>query len=270
MKKLSAIGMFILAFALISGKAIAIQYNTDISPELTIEVGECFYMDVKLDDVPEPLVTAGFFIVHDASLALIADVAVYDGELNPDIWDPGFTHKVPDAAGPGTYFLACGNFGTVSPDDVRIAKVEICAITEGVNTITISTIPDFQTVVALLPEEIVVYDSEILPHEITVHQIIPPCRCEIVGSTIVNVDAFQEVTAQYDVSSNLLHCDNPPDYVWSDDCTLADIDQSGLLTVPPTQISEVCTITVLDTANIDINTGEQVQCNYPISLEGAP
>ena len=209
-----------------SGSALSIEYNTDISPELTVEIGECFYMDIRLDDVPAPLITAGFFIVHDSSLASIVDVAVYDGEVTPSLWDPGFTFKVPDADGPGTYLLACGNFATVSPDDVRIGQVEICAIAEGLNTITITTIPDFQTIVSVSPEETVVYDSEIIPHEITIFQIIPPCRCEIVGSTIIQA-SLEPVTEQYNVSSNQ-HCDYPPEYVWSDTCTFGDVDKMVL------------------------------------------
>ena len=130
-----------------AGNAISIEYNTNISPELTVEVGDCFYMDIRLDDVPEPLVTAGFAIVHDASLTTIIDVAVYD-EYPDGPWDGTCTYKVPDAGGPGTYMLACCNLAGVSPDDVKIAEVEICPIAEGVNIITISTIPGFDTVVS--------------------------------------------------------------------------------------------------------------------------
>ena len=159
MKKLSAVFVFIWVSALVPENAISIEYNTNISPELTVEVGECFNVDIRLDDVPEPLLTAGFFMMFDASLATIIDVAVYDGnDLTPDIWDPGFTHKVPDAAGPGSYLLACGNFVDVPPDDARIANIEICTIAEGVNTITIITIPDFDTVVSgLFPDHVIFF-----------------------------------------------------------------------------------------------------------------
>lgn len=178
MKKLSALGIFILVFSLLSDNVLSIEYNTNISPELTVKVGDCFYMDIRLDDVPDYLITAGFFIIHDSSLATIIGVSVYDGELTPTLWDPGFTFKVPDAAGPDTYMLACGNFDTVSPGDVRIARVEICTITEGVSTFTISTIPNFETVVSSrwVGSDYVGYDLQIVPHTITVHQIIPDCE----------------------------------------------------------------------------------------------
>jgi hypothetical protein len=268
MKKLSAVLMVILVVALIPSNALAIEYNTDVSPELTVEVGDCFFMDIWLDDVPEPLITAGFFIVQDPSLANIIDVAVYDGELNPDIWDPGSTYKVPDADGPGTYMLAVLQFSTVSPDDVKIGQAEICAIAEGVNTITISTVPGFQTVVALT-DEIVVYDPEIVPHSITVNQILPPCRCEITGDTYIFSNPFQTVTEQYDVSSDQ-NCTNPSEYVWSDTCIKGDVDQNGLMTLPPSYYGESCELCVTDTANTDINTGELVQCCLPIEIEGYP
>lgn len=266
MKKLLILGMLILVVAVVPEDTSAIEYNTDRSSELTLEVGDCFYMDVWLDNVPTPLVTAGFFIDHDPFLANIFDVAVYDGELTPGIWDPGFTAKIPDAGGPGTYMLAVGQFSTVSPDDVRIARAEICAIAEGINFITITTIPDFQTVVSGVPDY-EVYDPQIIPHTVTVNQIIPPCRCGISGPGIVNADAFSLVTAQYDISSNIQHCDNPPNYVWYDDCVFGDIDQSGLLYVIPTITSEVCSICVMDTANTDINTGDPLECCLPIEIQ---
>ena len=184
MKKTLVVGMVLLIFSLVSDRAMAIEYNTDISPELTVEAGECFYMDIWLDNVPERLLTAGFFIVHDASLASIVDVAVYD-ELADGPWDSGFTTLVPNADGSGTYMVACGNFASVPPEGAIIANVEICAIAEGVNTITISTVPDFQTVVSAVPPDYEVFDSQIVPHVITVYQNVPPCRCEIVGSTII-------------------------------------------------------------------------------------
>jgi len=141
MKKSLIVWALTLVLAVVSDNAVAIEYTTNISPGLTVEVSECFYMDIRLENVPTLLITAGFFMVHDSSLATIAEVAAYDGELEPDLWD-GPTYKVPDAAGPGTYLLACLNLGAgVSPDDVRIARAEICPIAAGINTITITTIP---------------------------------------------------------------------------------------------------------------------------------
>lgn len=249
--------MVILICALMAGNVPAIEYSTNISPEVTQDVGECFYMDIRLDEVPEPLVTAGFFITQNPSLATITDVAVYDGDLTPALWDPGFTSKVPGADGPGTYMLACGNFATVPSGEVKIARAEICTIAEGDNTITIYTIPDFQTVVSGAPPDYEVFDSQIMPHVITVHQIIFPCSCEITGSPVIYIEYDWEVTAQYVVSTGQ-HCVNP-DYVWSDDCVNGDVDQNGLFTAEPNLLGETCQICVTDMANTDYTTGELVE-----------
>ena len=266
MKKLLILGALILVIAVVAEKTSAIEYNTNVSPELTVEVSECFYMDIRLENVPTLLITAGFFMIHNPSLATIVDVAAYDGELEPDLWD-GPTYKVPDAAGPGTYLLACLNLGAgVSPDDVRIARAEICPIATGINTITITTIPDFMTVVSGIPDY-ECYDPQISPHIVTVNQIPTPCRCEIIGPSVINADGLNPVTAQYDVSSNQ-HCDYPSDYVWSDTCTNGVIDQNGIMTVPPFYSVEYCEICVTDTANTDINTSEVVSCCRPIEIAG--
>jgi hypothetical protein len=57
--------------------------------------------------------------------------------------------------------------------------------------------------------------------------------------------------------------------VWSDDCAFGDVDQTGLMSVPTTFVSEDCTITVVDTANTNINTGEIVTCDIPITINNA-
>ena len=67
--------------------------------------------------------------------------------LDPGI--PGFTSKVPDAGGPGTYFLAVGQFATVPVDQgpIPICEVELCAQSQGVSQFEVITIPNFDTVV---------------------------------------------------------------------------------------------------------------------------
>jgi hypothetical protein len=265
MKKSLILWSLLLVMAVMSDNILAIEYATNVSPGLTVEVGECFYMDIRLENVPTLLVAAGFFMVYDSSLATIADVSAYDGELEPHLWDSG-SFKAPDAAGPGTYYLACCNLGAcVSPDDVRIARAEICAIAAGINTITITTIPDFMTIVSCIPDY-EIYDPQIIPHSVTVNQIPAPCRCEIIGPSVIEA-ASMPVTAPYAVSSNQ-HCENPSDYVWSDTCTNGAIDQNGLMTVPPFYAIEYCEVCVTDTANNDINTGEVVSCCRPIEIAG--
>jgi hypothetical protein len=264
MKNLLIPGLLIFVIAVVAENASAIEYNTNVSPALTVEVGECFDMDIRLENVPTSLITAGFFMVYDSSLATIVNVSVYDGELEPDLWDSGSV-KVPDPAGPGTYYLACLSLGCDSPDGVRIARAEICAIAAGINTITITNIPGFMTVVSCIPDY-EIYDPQIIPHSVTVNQIPAPCRCGIIGPSVIYA-ASMPVTAKYGVSSNQ-HCENPSDYVWSDTCTNGDIDQNGLMTVPPFYSGEYCEVCVTDSANTDINTGEVVACCRPIEITG--
>jgi hypothetical protein len=60
--------------------------------------------------------------------------------------------------------------------------------------------------------------------------------------------------------------------VWTDDCNQGDVDQTGLLTVPTftdPALNETCTITVVDTANTDINTGGIVTCDIVIDISNA-
>ena len=98
-------------------------------------------------------------------------------------------------------------------------------------------------------------------------QIAHPCQCELDGPTSVAADAFVEVTAQY--TGTIYpgpNCDNPPNFVWFDDCALGDINQNGLFTVPATTVSETCTICFLDTANTDVNTGEPINCCMSIEI----
>jgi len=149
--------------------------------------------------------------------------------------------------------------------DVRIARAEICPIATGINTITITTIPDFMTVVRVFLI-MSAHDPQISPHIVTVNQIPTPCRCEIIGPSAIPA-ASMPVTAQYAVL--------PINTVITHQLmfgvirvTNGDIDQNGLMTVPPFYAFEQCEICVTDTANTDINTGEVVACCRSIRIEG--
>jgi hypothetical protein len=126
----------------------------------------------------------------------------------------------------------------------------------------VSTIPGFDTVVG----DTTLYDPLDADAVINLVLTAPACTCEITGPTTVSASADVEVTEQYTVTGSV-EC-GPPAYVWSDDCTLGDVDQTGLLTVPATTEGETCTITVIDTANTNVNTGETVTCSLPIEIEG--
>ena len=110
-----------------------------------------------------------------------------------------------------------------------------------------------------------VWDPEITAGIVDVLQKAPACECDVTGPGNVSASAIDPVTAQYTATGNAA-CANPPAYMWSDDCALGDVDQTGLLTVPATTDSEDCTITVVDTANTDVNDGSIVTCDIPISI----
>ena len=232
MKRLSSIAIFIIVFAIMAGTAFAqAQYLINgVNPlPLTLETShpyDCATVTIEIDPggiINTALITAGCWIAWDTSQVSVVNVLAADGEVSGP-WDSGFSYKVPDADGPGTYMLAVGQFGTVAVDNpIPICDIEFCCEEPGQSQITISTIPGFQTIVG----DTTVWDPHVANGAIDLTQFLSPCWCEIVGSTIVAVDAFQVVTEQYDVSSNLLHCDNPPDYLWRDDCTLGDVDQTG-------------------------------------------
>ena len=270
MKKLSAIGIFVLVFASISGTAFAqAQYLIDgANPlALTVDTGTCTTVTIAIDPgdvIDEPLISAGFWLVFDLLHGFVRDIAVYDGELLPALWDPVFTTELPPGE-TGTYFLSVHNADTVSLDDLRIADVELCFEGSGQSQIIISTIPAFDTVVG----GTAVWDSQIADGIIDLWQVAPACSCDIFGPVVVPLSPYHTVTEQY-VASPGQHCIHPPNYVWLDDCNLGDVDQSGLLIIPPTTGGETCTITVVDSANTDINTGEPVQCGIPIQLISPP
>ena len=268
MKKILAIGIFVLVFASISGTAFAqAQYLIDgANPlALAVDTGTCQTVTIILDPsdvITTPLVQAGFWLVYDPDQLTIGDVIPWDWNHGGP-WDPGFSVLIPPDPLSGTYFLTVGNFDTVPVDlPIPICDIELCCEGPGQSQITISTIPAFDTV---LGDDTTVWDSQIADGIIDLWQIAPACSCEITGPAVVGISSGVPVTEKYTAIPGL-HCVNPPASLWSDDCALGDVDQTGLLTIPPTTGSEYCTITVVDTANTDINTGEPVQCEIPIEL----
>ena len=274
MKKLYAIGMFVLVFALMPGNAFPqTQYlmngmnplplNLETSPP-----NDCATVTIEVDPggiINTPLITGGCWIIWDTSQVSVANLVAADSDAGGP-WDSGFTYEVPDADGPGTYMLAVGQFGTVAVDNpLPICDIEFCCEEPGQSQITISTIPGFETIVG----DTTVWDPQVADGVIDLTQIITPCRCDIAGPNFIVGDPFETVTVQYEVSSNQ-HCINPSEYVWGDTCVKGDVDQNGLFTVPPSYYYERCEICVTDTANTDINTGEIVQSCLTIDIEGYP
>jgi hypothetical protein len=182
------------------------------------------------------------------------------------VWDAGALKVSSPDGYPGGYFVAVTNLGAgVTPSsNLLICDVQFCSTAAGSSTITIDTVPDFDTWVNQL---LTVFDPFINPAVITVTGTGLACACDINGPAEVAADDINPVTAQYSAAGNA-NCTNTPAYVWSDNCALGDVDQTGLLTVPATTVGETCTITVTDTANVDVNTGEQVSCSTGLTITG--
>ncbi len=135
--------------------------------EWTIESSETVTIDVWLHDVPEPLITAGFWMESNASEMNIISSTIYS-----EPWDAGMSQTVKEPKGPGTFMVTAGNLSTVSPDsegDIIIAKVQFQCTSPDDVSVTLTPVPGFDTVVGDSAE---VYDSEIVPHTITLHPTV--------------------------------------------------------------------------------------------------
>jgi hypothetical protein len=262
MKRLSAIWMFIIVFSLISDNAFAqTQYLIDGANPAS--VSEDHSVTITLDPagiINTPLITAGCWIEFDATYINITNVVAADSDVGGP-WDPSYTYLLPEGGGPGTFFIAVGNFDTVPVDTpIPICDIQFDCVAFNWSEIIISTIPNFDTVVS--------YGGAVWDPDITNGIILPrcahPCMCFLEGPATIQAACFELVTEQY-----IFECINdckPPNYVWSDDCTQVDIDQNGLLVIPPATGGETCTITVIDLANTDINTREPISGNIPVEI----
>ena len=120
-----------------------------------------------------PLSKRGFWIVYDPINVNIINVAAYDNNDLPGPWE--LQTKIPDSAGSGTYMLLVSNLATASPDgdgDLIIGKIRFHCESEGDATITISTIPGFDTFVV----DTIVLDYDMFPNEIVIHQLQDVCE----------------------------------------------------------------------------------------------
>ena len=129
--------------------------------------GEEIDIDIWLNDLPLPIITAGLWIVYGSAIS-IQNVQVYDSSDLPGPWDPGFTGKVSEPSGPGTYMVSIGNFATVAPDsdgDIIIARIRFGLAFTGDAHIGISTVPGFDCVVG----DTTVFDPEVEPTTITIN-----------------------------------------------------------------------------------------------------
>lgn len=133
------------------------------------DTGKEVSLDVWIKDVPEELITAGFWLSYDASKVSIAKIEVYDGTALPGPWDSAMTKQAPNPGGTGTYLVIVGNLGNVKPDkkgDIIMAKVQCRCQDKCTNPLEIKPIKGFDTVVGSAGK---VFDATIKPAAITIH-----------------------------------------------------------------------------------------------------
>jgi cysteine-rich repeat protein len=151
-KKLSILCMVLFVFGWMSGSAFAqATYFTNPTGDMSLAVGVCETRTVSVDGSTfgtEPLISGGMLVrLSDPTRVAINTVACYDSELTPAVWDAG-SFKVPNPAGyPGGYYVATSNLGAgvIPSSNILVCDVEFCGIADGNPTITIETIPDFDT-----------------------------------------------------------------------------------------------------------------------------
>jgi hypothetical protein len=117
--------------------------------EWIVGVGDTVEVDVWISGMPEPLLTAGFWVFYDSSLLKVENVAAFDNIDLPGPWDYLMTRKAANPKGPG-HFFACGNLSGTSPDgcnDVLIARLTFGCVVPGDTRIALTTIPGFDSVV---------------------------------------------------------------------------------------------------------------------------
>ena len=133
------------------------------------DAGKEVSVDVWVKDVPEELITAGFWLTYDPATVSIVKIDVYDGAAVPGPWDSAMSRVVANPGGPGAYMVIAGNLGTVKPDkkgDIIIAKVQCSCKDKCTKPIEIKPIQGFDTVVGGNGK---VYDGIIKPAAFTIH-----------------------------------------------------------------------------------------------------
>ena len=281
MKGLSIVCAVILILGLIVSPTIALQYRTDVlesgnpggwteslktfDDEWTLNVGEVVELDIWINDFPEELSTAGFWITYDPSLVSIEDVIAYDSNDLIGPWSSGFTTKVQDPAGPGTYLLMLGRFYGAPLDadeDILFSRIRFRCETEGNVTITVSVDPGPGLSLLVGWPSGYVYDHEILPNAITLYQT----RCSV---DVDCDDSDNCTTDSCNPSTGTCSFDPAIDCDDSDPCTTDSCDPStGECVFNPVDCndSDACTA---DSCNP--STGEcmynSVDCNFGYSAD---
>ena len=132
-------------------------------PSKTENPGKETQVEIWLQGIPAPLITAGFWMSYNPAQIMVSAVEVFDDADLPGPWDHAMTKKLENPEGTGTYLVTLGNLANVEPDknaEIKLAQVRLRCKDNCVEPITIKTILGFDTVVG---DEGRVYDSELAP-----------------------------------------------------------------------------------------------------------
>jgi hypothetical protein len=131
---------------------------------MNLGVGACATRTVSLDGStfgPSPLVSGGFLLQNtDDTKADVTTCRCYDGTLTPAVWDAGIEPVFDPTGYQGGVFVAAANLGAgVTPSaNILVCDIQICGVAAGIATISIDTVPDFETWVA---QDFTTYDPNI-------------------------------------------------------------------------------------------------------------
>ncbi len=126
-------------------------------------------VEIWLQGIPAPLITAGFWMSYNPAQVMVSAVEVFDGSDLPGPWDHAMTKKLENPEGAGTFLVTLGNLANVEPDkndEIKLAQVRLQCKGDCSEPITIKTILGFDTVVG---DEGRVYDSELAPFSFIVN-----------------------------------------------------------------------------------------------------
>lgn len=137
------------------------------------DTGKELSVDIWLKDVPEELISAGFWLSYDPAKVNVVKVDVYDGKTLPGPWDSAMTRQNANPAGPGTYSAFTCNLNCVKPDkkgDIIIGRVQFSCLDKCTKPIEIKSIAtslkDFDSVVGCNGK---LYDATTKPATFTIH-----------------------------------------------------------------------------------------------------
>lgn len=181
----------ILVFGFAAGQAFAIGYSKDINPtiqpgtdfddEITIPAGTQVTIDVQVNDVSLPLISAGVSLVYDPDMITVISSSIYDSEEiaredGGTNWDPELSNTID--MGPLTvpyeglngYTVLCGELDLVSPlnGDIPVARFVLECQDPGDAEVMFMPSIDVDTVVG---EGGIVFDGDIVPNTVIIHQV---------------------------------------------------------------------------------------------------